>query len=110
MQREIKMDRLEENIFYAQVKIPGEEFYNLNEIRYSYVKYGIQETLDRDEGEQEVDKSKAKKFHKLSTFFDSQRSKQYVMIGKVETPEHFFRFLIKNFNKSELHFSRPQIF
>ena len=69
------MDRRDENIFHTQVTIRASELNEINELRYSYIKHAVGETLDTSE-ESEQERTKGKKFFKLTTFFDNFSTKK----------------------------------
>ena len=65
----VNMQRLDDNIFYASVFLSTSDLKEMSELRYVYVKKGLQENLETsDEVEQE--RTKGKKYLRLSTFFD----------------------------------------
>ena len=87
------------------------ELNDINELRYSYIKQAVGETLDTSE-ESEQERTKGKKFFKLNSFFDSFSTKKqfYTTSSKQESQEILIKFFLKSYNIKEQHFGRPSIF
>ncbi|CDW80585.1 UNKNOWN [Stylonychia lemnae] len=108
----IKMDRLDDNIFYARVKFTLGDLTNMNELKYSYSKFEAAENLAENE-ESEQERSKSKKFMNLSTLFDIYYCKKNYMLQIDPNKEYYeiiLKFFITNFDKTDRHFGRPTIF
>jgi hypothetical protein len=108
---QVQMQRLDENIFYVQAKINADDLEDKADLKYSYIKYGTQDTLDQNE-ESEQEKTKGKKFLRLGTFFDTFAPKKFTVMqqSKTEGQEPFIKFFLSHATKLDKHFGTPKIF
>eukprot|EP00347_Sterkiella_histriomuscorum_P010832 403374756 len=112
----IKMDRLQDgNIFHVLVQLPTQDLRTITDLKYSFIKTGTSGEDQVETGESEQERTKAKKFLKLNSFFDIYQNKKQIINSliinqKKEYYDALIRFFFNNYEDKEKHYGVPQIF
>ena len=99
----IEMTKIDECIYYAEVKIPEE----CPEYRYSYVRQG-QIMMHEQDTKVEQEANKKGKFMRLDSIFDFPDEIK-VFNTKKKAITYLLKFFLSNFMKKDAHFGSPRI-